>query len=174
MSVSPSVLDEFAALKVALADLRDSPPWRIDWSPLVEDDRFEIPLSDPVLFYGSRFAVIVDTGQQQIWLEGRKLKVMADRQSYRLLAHLAGCPKTGVPVRLLVNSVLEVTLGDRLESKVVSDAKDYLMQAIRLCLTPRPVGARIDVEKLVTFENGRVVLNVEPSLVKVIRPLSEQ
>jgi hypothetical protein len=164
---------EFSAMKVALAELPRADPWRADWSPLVVEERFELLLADPVFFFGARCAVIVDTTQQRIWLEGRELKVKADGQSYRLFEHLAERPMTGVPVSVLANKVLEVD-SDRLESKIVSDAKHELMKAIRNCLTPAPDAARIVASTLVTLEDGRAMLNVEPALVRVIRRLSER
>jgi hypothetical protein len=163
---------EFAAVKVALGELPTADPWRVDWSPLVVDERFELSPADPVFFFGARCAVIVDTIQQRIWLEGRELKVKADGQSYRLFEHLAERPMTGVPVSVLANKVLEVD-SDRLESKIVSDAKHELMKAIRTCLTPAPDAARIAAATLLTLEDARATLNVEPSLVTVIRRLSE-
>ncbi len=173
-SVATAVREEFAAMRVALAELPDVPPWQIDWSALVEDDRFGVPLTDPSLLFGARYAIVVDPMQEKIWLEGRELKVKADGQSYRLLVHLAERPRTGVPVRILANQVLEPGAGDRLENKIVSDAKYELMAAIRTCLTPAPDRCRIDTPSLITLENARVTLNIDPSLVRLVRRFSEQ
>lgn len=166
-----SGLEQLAGLGLAVSDLPPSPPWTIDWSPLVLDERFEVPMTDAVLFFGSRYAIIVDAGQQRIWLENRELKVKADGHSYRLFAHLAGAQGAAVPVKVLANHVLEAD-GVRTESKIVSEVKLELKRAIETCLTPAPAGARIDATELITIEGGRARLNVDPSLVKVIRRVS--
>ena len=173
-STAASVRDELAELKVALTELPQAPPWAIDWSPLVLDDRFDVPLDDPVLFFGSRHPVIVDPQQRRIWLEGRDLKVKADGHSYRLFEHLAARPRVAVPATYLVNNILEAKPGDRLENKILSDVKHELMKAVRNCLTPAPASARIAAEGLILFEDGLAKLDVDPALVKVVRRLSEQ
>lgn len=165
--------EELARLRVAVSQLPVSPPWEIDWSPLVLDERYRVPLHDPTFFFGTRYALIVDDRQNRIWLEGRELKVKADSQPYRLLAHLAARPKTAFPVKELVNQVLESKAGNREESKIMSDVKSELKKAVQTCLTPRPAGSRIDPDRLVTTEDGRVMLDIEPPLVKVVRQVSE-
>jgi hypothetical protein len=172
-SVPIAVLNELGGMKIAVTQLALSPPWVVDLSPLVEDATFDVPLNDPVVFFDACYAIIVDPSQQRVWLEGLELKVKADGQSYRLLEHLAGAPQTAVPVRVLANQVLEAG-GDRLESKIVSDAKHELMKAIRSCLAPVSDRLRINVENIITVDDGRVMLNIDPSLVKVVRRLSER
>jgi hypothetical protein len=173
-SAPVSTLDEFADLKVAVTDLPNAPPWAVDWSSLVLDARFEVPLADPAFLLGTRYAVVVDLEQQRIWLEGKDLKVKADGQSYRLFAHLAERPMTGVPVQGLANRVLEAEGTNRSEAKIVSDAKSELMKSIKICLTPLPNHARLEAASIVTVDDGRAMLNVDPSLVRVIRRLSER
>ncbi len=169
-SVLSSQVEELTAGRVALSELGEAPPLRVDWSPLA-DDRFDIPLGDPGFFFGARHAVIVDPQQQRIWLEGRELKVKADGHSYRLLAHLAENAGMVVPTKELANKVLEAE-SDRSEAKIVSDAKSELMKAIRTCLTPAPASSRLHAASLIVIEDGRARLNIDAALVKVIRRLS--
>ena len=171
--ILPTEVEDLARLRVAVSELPAAPPWALDWSPLVLDDRFQVPLHDAAFFFGSRYAIIVDHRQQRIWVEGRELKVRADGQCYRLLAHLASRPRAAVPVKELVNRILEATVGNRDESKILSDVKSDLKKAVQSCLTPKPSVGRIDPDRLVTTEDGRTVLDMDPLLVKVIRQVSE-
>ncbi len=171
-SLTATARDEFAGLRIGVSELPHADPWTIDWSPLA-DERFDIPRADPVFFYGTKHAVIVDLEQQRIWLEGRELKVKADGHSYRLLSHLAENAGMVVPTKMLANNVLE-SESDRSEAKIVSEAKSELMKAIKTCLTPAPAPSRLDAASLVVIEDGRARLNVDAALVKVIRRLSDR
>lgn len=169
---SITVRERLAAANVAISELPLARPWRIDWSPLLAQP-FRLPPNDPPFFFGALHAVIVDPEQQRIWLEGRELPLRADGHGYRMLAYLAEHVGTSVPSKHMANKVLE-TDSSRTESRIVSEVKGELLKVIASCLVPTPHGSRVAPPSLVVVEQGRVRLNIDPSLVKVIRRLSDR
>lgn len=155
--------------KVAIGQLPLSPPWGIDWSPLVEEARFDVPLIDPNEVFASRYAVIVDQRQERIWLEGTELDVRAGSHPYHLFSHLAERPRVKVPRDTLANGVLNSR--SQSEAELLKGVKNTLTQAIRKCLQGK-AGIRFDPAKLISVDQGRFWLEAEASLVKVIPPLS--
>lgn len=166
-AVRPQVHLALSAARIGILSLPNGAPWTVPLAPLAENPALGFTSVDPMVFYGDR-VIVVSKSQKKIWFDGKPLGAHPEKQSYKVLSYLADHPGETVPDETLVWNVIEPSGKERADHKVVSDAKDQLVEMLAKCSKREPVTTRLLPSAIVIREKGSLRLALQPADVKVL------
>lgn len=166
-AVRPQIHLALSAARIGILSLPNGAPWRVPLAPLAENADLGFTSVDPMVFYGDR-VIVVSKSQKKIWFDGKPLGAHPEKQAYRVLAYLADRPGETVPDETLVWEVIEPSGKERADHKVVSDAKDQLIETLDKCGKREPITTRVLPSAIVVREKGSLRLALQPADVKVL------